>query len=385
MTPDDVSVVWPDAGQIGKAIFAAASLEGDDAINVIQGVGGVRSRAYAFIALAHEFPTVPRVSLGRKLGNEKVASGARAALRNGGWAWFELSRLNAVRAACGWSNMTLSEAVDAPLIYCGREWTEFLPQSVADACGAAEAKPEPGARDEAEAPEPIETVSFDPDAEASARVTRRKAWLRGEPPAVAEVKVPAPAPPPVLNEAGAAASDLKIQALEPVLNAEIVGSGAADEAVAAEAVNPEADLTPPVQSVPDAIAAPVPKPLTPSPRAAALAQAARQMAASGHRKPGVVTRGLPIGQGAGPSKASALNGLSTNKDKAAAARDRDLADRRRADDGLGIMRAAAITAGASLSYRPDRPAAERGMVVVEIAGTPPPGRSALDRRNAERS
>ena len=132
MTPADIPVEWPTCHEIARAVFVASALEGSDPIDMIQGFGSVRARAYAFIALAHEFPTAPRIALGRKLGKEATSVGARSALVGLGWAWFDLERLNAVRAACGWSDMAMDQVRDAPLIYCGRSYTEFLPRKSDD-------------------------------------------------------------------------------------------------------------------------------------------------------------------------------------------------------------------------------------------------------------
>lgn len=129
MRPDEIPVVWPSSEQIARAVFVAAALEGDDPIDVLQGVAGARSRVYAFLALAFEFPTAPRATLGRKVGKAECAKGARKALVAGAWSWFDLGRLNAVRAALGLPDMTLEDAKAAPLLYCGRSWEEFADRS----------------------------------------------------------------------------------------------------------------------------------------------------------------------------------------------------------------------------------------------------------------
>jgi hypothetical protein len=102
MSPADIPVEWPTPREIADAVFAAAALEGEDAIEVILGKHSARSRAYAFLALAHRFPTAPRAKLGRKCGNPAVVTGTRTALRQKAWPWFDIGRLNAVRAACRW-------------------------------------------------------------------------------------------------------------------------------------------------------------------------------------------------------------------------------------------------------------------------------------------
>ena len=131
MTPADIVVRWPSAEEIARAAFSAAKAEGCDAIAMLNGAGapfdGTRvARLYAVIALAQQYPTAPRADLSRKLGCKKAAHDARAYLRQGKWRTFSLDRLNAVRAACGWSAMTWEEAVAAPMTLCGRHWTEFV-------------------------------------------------------------------------------------------------------------------------------------------------------------------------------------------------------------------------------------------------------------------
>ena len=54
----------------------------------------------------------------------------RSGLKTGTLKWFDLARLNAVRAALGWSDMTFDEALDAPMLYCGRPWEEFVDRCV---------------------------------------------------------------------------------------------------------------------------------------------------------------------------------------------------------------------------------------------------------------
>lgn len=127
MTPADVIVRWPSAREIWRAVEAAAELEGEDAIEVFLGTWGMRARVYAFLAVAHEYPTCPRAALGRKFGDEKLAGQVRAKLRAGRMAWFSLQRLNEVRAACRWWSMTAEQAEAATLLYCGRSFEEFLP------------------------------------------------------------------------------------------------------------------------------------------------------------------------------------------------------------------------------------------------------------------
>ena len=130
MSPAEIVVQWPTADEIGRAIVVAAALEGVDWNDVLTaGVGCVHARYYAALALAHEFPTAPRRKLSRKCGLETALSTARADLKRRA-PWFDLDRLNAVRAACGWSDMTTDEALAAPLLYCGRHWTEFLDRTV---------------------------------------------------------------------------------------------------------------------------------------------------------------------------------------------------------------------------------------------------------------
>jgi hypothetical protein len=126
VSPADVKIVWPTSCEIARAVFVAAALEGYDALDVLQGTGSARARAYAAVALAHQFPTAPRSALGRKCGNDTCLPNFRSGLKTGTLKWFDLARLNAVRAALGWSDMTFDEALVAPLLYCGRPWEEFI-------------------------------------------------------------------------------------------------------------------------------------------------------------------------------------------------------------------------------------------------------------------
>lgn len=126
MTPADIKVEWPTPDEIARAVFAAAMLEGHDPIDVLQGAGSARVRAYAALALAHQFPTAPRGALGRKCGSETCLQNFRKSLLSGKVSWLDLSRLNAVRAALGWSDMTMDEVRVAPMIYNGRPWQDFV-------------------------------------------------------------------------------------------------------------------------------------------------------------------------------------------------------------------------------------------------------------------
>ena len=125
MTPADVVVVMPSDDEIWRAARAAAGLTGDSAVDMLNGVGAVRARFYAAVALAFAYPTAPRLTLARKLGLPSAMATVRAELRREA-SQFDLAALNAVRAACGWREMTAAEAAAAPLTYCGRPWTEFV-------------------------------------------------------------------------------------------------------------------------------------------------------------------------------------------------------------------------------------------------------------------
>lgn len=136
MSPADIEARGPAPDDIVRAAFAAARLEGDDPLDVLQGRGGVHARVYAFLALAHQYPTAPRRTLAARCGHSGAANLARhAALRGGGW--FDLGRLNAVRAALGWPPLGAAAAADAALLYCGRSWREFLPSGAQDVGDAA--------------------------------------------------------------------------------------------------------------------------------------------------------------------------------------------------------------------------------------------------------
>ena len=211
MSPGGIKVLWPSADEIARSLVTACRIEGDDPIAVFNGEQGPRSRVYALLALAHEYPTTPRRWLGRALGDERVQPKVLVKINRQAAQWFVLERLNDVRAACGWSPMTMEDVLAAPLLYCGRSWNEFVAKPAADACAAQievgdEPAPDADAPQtsplDAEAGSAVELGASDGcDADAAAaemleqareRSERRKAWLRGEPPAVAEVEAPLP-------------------------------------------------------------------------------------------------------------------------------------------------------------------------------------------------
>lgn len=118
--------VWPTADEIARAVWEACKVVGGDADPIEVFLGSAMpdayyARAYAFLALAHEFPEISRRPLARKVGNAGCASATRSSLLKAhGSPWFEIASLNVVRQACGWSKMSLREATDAPLVLCGR-------------------------------------------------------------------------------------------------------------------------------------------------------------------------------------------------------------------------------------------------------------------------
>ncbi len=106
--------VWPSAEAVARAIVTAAGLEGDDPVLVAQGGCAPRARGYAFLALAHAFPTTPRDRIGEWVGSRgkrNFTNNVRFAVRGiGGSRPLDLARLNAVNAALGWPAMTHAEA-----------------------------------------------------------------------------------------------------------------------------------------------------------------------------------------------------------------------------------------------------------------------------------
>lgn len=111
-------VLWPFPDEIARVVVAAALAEGEDPIAVATGRARSRARIYAFIALAHRFPTVPRRELMIKVGHAPVSAYAAyiAAIQitrgdNGKDAkWWRLGMLNRIVAAIGWPPMSTEDA-----------------------------------------------------------------------------------------------------------------------------------------------------------------------------------------------------------------------------------------------------------------------------------
>lgn len=111
-------ILWPSAHEIARVIVAAARAEGEDALAVAEGRARSRARVYAFIILAHRFPTVPPGHLMVKLGADRlkafpayiaaiqIARGDDS--KNG--KWFSLATLNVIVEAVGWPPMTAEDA-----------------------------------------------------------------------------------------------------------------------------------------------------------------------------------------------------------------------------------------------------------------------------------
>ena len=376
MTPADIPVEWPTCHEIARAVFVASALEGFDPIDVIQGFGSVRARAYAFIALAHEFPTAPRIALGRKLGKEATSVGARSALVGLGWAWFDLERLNAVRAACGWSDMAMDQVRDAPLIYCGRSYTEFLPRKSDDglpfcavsdlplpvACSGGEKEPAPIQSSDGRADgralkgptgslreESLDTGSSDDRNE------------RGEgsvTPRIEAGQVRKPAPSISQGRAATRTEDLDRVVAEPVV--EPGPSDVESRALRVERMKAFAGGDPPKVAEVEAPPRDAPAPKPASTAASALAGAA--LAIQANKTPPEVAQK--------PTRA-AYEPVSSSL---------EIADVRRPVDPYRAFRAAEAGSGVT-SFHPDAPAHIRGVQVIPVAGEPPPGRSALDQRN----
>lgn len=101
---------WPAADEIARIIVAAPREEDDDPVLVAEGRFAPRSRVYAFLALAHQFPAIARKEIAAKVGarTPNLPAGARAAvLRRGGLTWFDLDKRN---RAAGRRTVTLARA-----------------------------------------------------------------------------------------------------------------------------------------------------------------------------------------------------------------------------------------------------------------------------------
>ena len=357
MRPDEIPVVWPSSEQIARAVFVAAALEGDDPIDVLQGSAGAGSRAYAFLALAFEFPTAPRSALARKFGKAECANGARKALVAGAWSWFDLGRLNAVRATLGLPDMTLEDAKAAPLLYCGRAWQEFADRGAEQREAPTSSAVDPAAGSGGdEKPAPIVESVSEPKADESERlaaVERRKAWARPEPgdkPEEDFVNLSAPVENPVP---------------QPEVKSEPV-------------CQPETAPAPPAPLRETCTSAAA---LTPSSRAVSLAGAARAMQAAKPQPqrvtpPALVTRPVEreIKGAPRPGGSNALFAPSPKEPRA------EVADTRRPRDDFRARLLNESLRGVT-SFRPDPPAEKRGAVNVtsDLMGDPDPSRSALGR------
>lgn len=150
-------IIWPTASEVACLVYTAAWLENVDPIDVLTArrTREAHARCYAFLALAHQFPTPPRAALGRCVGDYKTATLARSATLGRNCNWFDLDRLNNVRAAMDWDPMTLEEAQNASLANCGA----FMPERP-----SAPLQPPPPPV-EVEAPLDIEPPNIDASAE----------------------------------------------------------------------------------------------------------------------------------------------------------------------------------------------------------------------------
>lgn len=377
MTPADIKVVWPTPEQIARAVFAASGMEGDDPEDVLQGVSGARSRAYAFLALAWEYPTVPRATLGRKVGKSECAKGARQALIAGAWSWFDLGCLNAIRAALGWPDMTLEDAKAAPLIYCGRSWEEFVDRApVEEAAPLASPdvqQPEAGGGSD-EPPAPT--------ANAITKATNGKTQAEGRTEDGTELRVgeagvahPLPGAGDVQSVSRADGESERLAAVERMK------AWGRNEPIPEPVPAPVADVeTPPIVA---------PAPLASSPpssRAAALADAARAMHAAKSKSQRVTPPALvkvPTRRAIDAKQTKAANApmfapaFKNTRNK--------IADTRRPQNELQGRLVAEAHRGVT-SFRPDPPAEKRGAVNVtsDLMGDPKPERSALAKREAGR-
>ncbi len=165
-------ILWPSAEAVARAIVAAARLEDEDPILTLEGNYGMRGRVYAMLALAHAFPTAPRVRLAICVGARaasayKFLSNVRNIVRGRNrQKWFDAARLNAVCAELGWPKMSFTDAEKA---------TFAVPVDAPAVGGAEPVLPAPTV--------PEESVD-----ERSASVERMKAWKAATPPS----RAPAP-------------------------------------------------------------------------------------------------------------------------------------------------------------------------------------------------
>ena len=389
LTPGDVKVVWPTPEQIARAVFVAAALEGQDPLDVLQGAGSARARAYAAVALAHQFPTAPRAALSRKCGNDTCLANFRSGLKTGTLKWFDLVRLNAVRTMLGWSSMTMDEVRDAPLIYCGRSWEEFVDRGLgrtpstfpdsaspvagsgggdepapnvetAAACGGAELAPNQ-AETTPKAPKMLAAPEA-PKPEESKRVVaveRMKAWAIGDAPVVKDSLTVdaapqiATAPIPNIEPMNSRAA---LRGLEKVADCDESASGARREPAQSE-THPVREPTLPAPDHVGRIAKPLSQRVTPPAQVTAPSRRALNNAPPASGKPLFA-----------PAPPNTRN---------------EIADTRRPTNELQGRLLTESMRGVT-SFRPDPPAEKRGAVNVtaQLMGDPAPSRLRTDQIDA---
>jgi hypothetical protein len=109
------SPIWPLANEVARIIVACAHAFGDDPIKMAGGQLGMRSRLYAYLCVALDFPTIPRresPSANSLVGGPPGYEGTvRNELRRP--KWFDVEELNVIREEIGARRVTLVECIES--------------------------------------------------------------------------------------------------------------------------------------------------------------------------------------------------------------------------------------------------------------------------------
>lgn len=337
------SPVNPTLIEIAQTIVAAAALHDEDPLDIASGAMGSRARWLAFAALIEAFPAVDyrKIALlcGFTVEQRRVNSRAEmaSARAKGSWKWWIEADLRIVKAALARAIAETDRSVSeilTPSLEAEKVIVDAAPAAdppalftvtLLETGGAETAVSEPENPAVASNPAPIAAAHFlsPPADDRAAAAARMKAWAAGDPPRVAEVEIGAGCrivgKPPVAMSHSSTSGDAEKRDIAPV-----------DRAPA----QPNPKISPICQ---------------PSAAAVSIASAARDMRA---------TKAKP------KPPAAPINAL---------------VDERRPINPLARALAAERDRGVT-SFKPDRPAHERGAVVIPVAGEPAPGRSALDQR-----
>lgn len=323
----------PTLLEIARTITAAAALHDEDPLDVASGAMGSRARWLAFAALIEAFPDVYFANIAKWCGflDHKNAVNSRSSLKHNRdhqkWRWWREDDLAVVKAALA---KAIAETEGAPTIQSsdGRADGRALKGPTGDLCEESQdtgAQAERGTRNSPVKCRPSEDAGGANPHSLTATLTEDLGRV---------VREPVVEPGPSETISATPVADLtEGERFQEILER------SRERLKAKIAVAERAPLQNPKSE-------PV---CQPSAAALAITAATRDMRAA---------------------KA---------KPKPPAAPVNVLVDERRAVNPLTRALAAERERGVT-SFRPDRPAHERGAVVIPVVGEPPPGRSALDQR-----